>query len=202
MSGGPVSVKWASRNIPAILAAWYPGEEAGAALASVLLGDYNPAGRLPYTVYDGLDQIPPQDEYDVTKGFTYLYFTGKPQFAFGHGLSYTTFRYSSLKVTPANGKATVTLEVQNTGARFGDEVVQLYVHERNATVKRPARELRGFQRITLKPKEKRSITFTLPTTDLAFYDVTSKAFVVNPGTFDIMLGASSEDIRLQAKLRQ
>ena len=77
-----------------MLAAWYPGEEAGTALANVLFGDYNPAGRLPYTVYDGLDQVPPQDEYDITKGFTYLYFAGKPQFAFGHGLSYTAFRYS------------------------------------------------------------------------------------------------------------
>lgn len=92
---------------------------------------------MPYTVYDSLDQIPPQDEYDVTKGFTYLYFAGKPQFAFGHGLSYTTFRYSGLKVTPgstsADGKVTVSLDVQNGGTRAGDEVVQLYVHRRFGT---------------------------------------------------------------------
>jgi len=201
MSGGPVSVKWATQNIPAILAAWYPGEEAGTALASVLLGDYNPAGRLPYTVYDGLDQLPPQDEYDVTKGFTYLYFAGKPQFAFGHGLSYSTFRYSSLKVTPASGNSIVKLDVQNTGTRAGDEVVQLYVHERESTVKRPAKELRGFQRIALQPKEKKTVSFTLPTVDLAFYDVTVKKFVVKPGTFDIMLGASSDDIRLKDTLQ-
>ena len=205
MSGGPVSVKWASENIPAILAAWYPGEEAGTALASVLFGEYNPAGRLPYTVYDSLDQIPPQDEYDITKGFTYMYFTGKPQFSFGHGLSYTTFRYSGLEVTPASvsadGKVTVSLRVENTGARAGEEVVQLYVHERNTSVKRPAKELRGFQRINLNLKEQKPVTFTLPASDLAFYDVKTKAFVVKPGAFDIMVGSSSEDIRLKVKLQ-
>jgi len=205
MSGGPVSVKWASEYVPAILAAWYPGEEAGTALASVLFGDYNPAGRLPYTVYDSLDQIPPQDEYDVTRGFTYMYFTGKPQFAFGHGLSYTAFRYSGLGVTPArvpaDGKVTVSFEVQNTGARAGDEVVQLYVHQREASVKRPTRELRGFQRISLKPKQKTPVTFTLPAGDLALYDVKTKKFVVEPGAFDIMVGSSSGDIRLQDKLQ-
>jgi beta-glucosidase len=205
MSGGPVSVKWASQNVPAILAAWYPGEEAGTALASVLVGEYNPAGRLPYTVYDSLDQIPPQDEYDVTKGFTYLYFAGKPQFAFGHGLSYTTFRYSGLKVTPggvsADGKATVSLDVQNTGTRAGEEVVQLYVHAREASVKRPIKELRGFRRISLAPKEKKPVTFTLPASELAFWDVKTKQFAAEPGTFDIMIGSSSEDIRARDKLQ-
>ena len=197
MSGGPVSVKWASANIPAIVAAWYPGEEAGTALASVLFGDYNPAGRLPYTVYDSLDQIPPQDEYDVTKGFTYLYFSGKPQFAFGHGLSYTTFRYSGLKVTPG----LVKVDVENTGSRAGDEVVQLYVHAVNASVKRPIKELRGFRRIELAPKQKQSVTFVLPPDDLAFYDVKTKKFVVEPGAYDIMVGSSSDDIRLKDKLQ-
>jgi beta-glucosidase len=204
MSGGPVSVKWASRNVPAILAAWYPGEEAGSAIAGVLLGEYNPAGRLPYTVYDSLDQIPPQDEYDITKGYTYMYFAGKPQFAFGHGLSYTTFRYSALQVAPArlaaNGTAKVTVTVQNTGTRAGDEVAQLYVHEANAAVKRPAKELRGFERISLKPGEKRAVTFTLPASDLAYYDVASKKFTVKPGTFDIMVGSSSEEIRSRGKV--
>jgi beta-glucosidase len=197
MSGGPVSMKWAAQNVPALLAAWYPGEEAGTALASVLFGDYNPAGRLPYTVYDSLDQIPPQDEYDITRGFTYMYFTGKPQFAFGHGLSYTTFRYSSLKLVP--GEVTVTVE--NTGARAGDEVVQLYVHQVAPSVKRPAKELRGFSRVHLNPKEKKVVTIALPKTDLAFYDVKSKSFVVEPGAYDVMVGASSEDIRLKSVLR-
>jgi beta-glucosidase len=204
MSGGPVSVKWASQNVPAILAAWYPGEEAGTALASVLFGDHNPAGRLPYTVYDSLDQIPPQSQYDITKGFTYMYFAGKPQFAFGHGLSYTTFRYSGLKLSqariPADGQVTVNLAVENTGARAGDEVVQLYVHDVAASVKRPAKELRGFQRVSLNPKEKKLVAFTLPASDLAFYDEKARKFVVEPGAFDVMIGSSSEDIRLRGRL--
>ena len=205
MSGGPVSVKWASANLPAMLAAWYPGEEAGTALAKVLFGEYNPAGRMPYTVYNSLDQIPPQDEYDITKGFTYMYFTGRPQFAFGHGLSYTAFRYTGLKITPAqippDGKVTVSLEVQNAGTRAGDEVVQLYVHAGQASVKRPAKELRGFRRISLRPNEKVPVTLTLSAADLAFYDVKTKRFVVEPGIFDIMVGSSSDDIRLKDKLK-
>jgi beta-glucosidase len=204
MSGGPVSVKWASEHVPAILAAWYPGEEAGTALASVLLGEHNPAGRLPYTVYDSLDQIPPQDEYDITKGFTYMYFAGKPQFAFGHGLSYTAFRYSALKLSSRNvgaeGRVTVSLEVQNSGSRAGDEVVQLYVHEVESSVKRPSKELRGFQRISLQPKEKKAVSFTLAATDLAFYDDKTKKFVVKPGAFDVMVGSSSDDIRVEGTL--
>ena len=205
MSGGPVSVKWASQNVPAILAAWYPGEEAGTALAQVLFGDSNPAGRLPYTVYDSLDQVPPQDEYDITRGFTYMYFGGKAQFAFGHGLSYTTFHYSGLQMTPKrltpSGSVTVSVEVENSGTRPGDEVVQLYVHESAPAVKRPIKELRGFQRIALRPKEKRRVSFTLPAADLAYYDTASKRFVVKPGAFDIMVGSSSEDIRLRDTIR-
>lgn len=204
MSGGPVSVKWARENVPAILAAWYPGEEAGTALASVLLGEYNPAGRLPYTVYDSVDQIPPPDEYDITKGFTYMYFAGKPQFAFGHGLSYTAFRYGGLKLSArgisSDGKVTVSLDVRNTGARAGGEVVQLYVHEVQPSVKRPSKELRGFERITLQPKEKKTVSFSLPASGLAFYDEKTKKFVVRPGAYDLMVGSSSEDIRLKGTL--
>lgn len=204
MSGGPVSVKWAAANVPAILAAWYPGEEAGTALANVLFGEHNPSGRLPYTVYDSVDQIPPSDEYDITKGYTYMYFAGKPQFAFGHGLSYTTFRYSGLRVSPSqasrDGSVSVSVQVENTGTRAGAEVVQLYVHDQEASVKRPSKELRGFQRVELSPKEKRAVTFTLPAADLAFYDEKTKQFVVEAGGFDILVGASSEDIRLRAKL--
>jgi beta-glucosidase len=184
---------------------FYGGEEGGNAVADVLFGDYNPAGRLPYTVYESLDQVPPMSEYDITKGFTYMYFPGKPLYPFGHGLSYTEFRYSNLKVAPArlagNGQLTVSLEVRNAGKRAGDEVVQLYVHDLHASVQRPIRELRGFERVSLKPGESRRVIFALPAARLAFYDVKSKSFVVEPGDFDVMVGSSSEDIRARARFQ-
>lgn len=116
-----------------------------------LPGDANPAGRLPYTLYTSADQVPPQDEYDVTKGFTYMYLRGEPLFPFGHGLSYTTFGYANLALSAgkvdAAATVTVSVDVTNTGPRAGDEVVQLYVHQRVTSVKRPARELRGFSSV-------------------------------------------------------
>jgi beta-glucosidase len=203
-SAGPLSVKWARDNAPALLQAWYPGEEGGTALADVLFGDYNPAGRLPYTVYESLKDIPPQTEYDVTKGFTYLYFTGTPVFPFGHGLSYTQFSYTDLTLSSPNmgpdGKVEVRVTIKNTGDRAGDEVAQLYVHQVKSSVKRPIKELRGFQRMTLKPGEVKTITFTLPAQKLAYYDVGRHDFVVEPGLFDVMVGSSSADIRSRGRM--
>ncbi|HEY8931950.1 MAG TPA: glycoside hydrolase family 3 C-terminal domain-containing protein [Rariglobus sp.] len=197
--GGPLTIPWIKEHAPAVVQAWWPGEEGGHAIADVLFGDVNPAGRLPHTVYASEQQVPPQDEYDVTKGFTYMYLNGAPLYAFGHGLSYTTFKYSDLRLNskslPADGTLTVSIDVQNTGKRAGDEVAQLYVHEVNPVVKRPAKELRGFQRVNLQPGEKRTITLTLPASKLAYWDESTHAFVVNPGPFDILVGASSEDIR-------
>ena len=205
MSAGPLTVPWIKQNIPAVLQAWWPGEEGGHAIADVLFGDANPAGRLPHTVYASEQQVPPQDEYDVTKGFTYMYLNGAPLYAFGHGLSYTTFKYSNLRVSakslPADGTLTVDVDVKNTGSRAGDEVAQLYVHEVNPVVKRPAKELRGFQRVNLAPGEKRTLTFTLPASKLAYWDESTHAFVVNPGAFDLLVGASSEDIRETARIK-
>jgi beta-glucosidase len=203
-NAGPLAVSWAQEHVPAILQAWYPGEQGGTALADVLCGDHNPAGRLPYTVYTSVDQIPPQTEYDVTKGFTYLYFTGKPLFPFGHGLSYTQFRYDKLKLSSpqarADGKTDVSVTVRNVGDRAGDEVVQLYVHEVKARVKRPLKELRGFRRVSLKPGEETTVTFALPAEQLAYYDVGRKGFVVEPGVFAVLVGSSSQDIRLRDHL--
>ena len=199
MNAGPLSVAWAKDNAPAILEAWYPGEEGGSAIADVLFGDYNPSGRLPYTVYESVEQIPPMTEYDITKGFTYMYFAGKPVFSFGHGLSYTRFAYRNLKVNPkripTNGQVEIAVEVENVGGREGDEVVQLYVHAAKSGVKRPIKELRGFERIHLKPGERKTVTFALPAAALAFYDVNKKDFVVEPGEFDVLVGGSSEDVR-------
>jgi beta-glucosidase len=201
MSAGPLTVPWLAKNIPAMLQAWWPGEEGGHAVADVLFGDVNPAGRLPHTVYASEAQVPPLDEYDITKGFTYMYVNGEPLFSFGHGLSYTTFKYSGLKLSAdkikADGKLNISVDVKNTGKRAGDEVVQLYIHQEKSSVKRPAKELRGFQRISLKPGEKQTVVFTLPAEKLAFWDEKTHGFVVEPGAFDVMMGASSADIRLK-----
>ena len=166
MNAGPLAVTWANDHLPAILDAWYPGEAGGTAIAQVLLGDYNPGGHLPYTVYASLDGVPPQNEYDVSKGFTYLYFKGVPLYAFGHGLSYTQFKYSNLKLsqtkTNATGEVTVSFDLQNAGARAGSEVAQMYVHQAKSNVVQPIKSLRGFQRMTLEPGETKHVTIALP----------------------------------------
>ena len=204
MNAGPLTIPWLKENVPAILEAWWNGVEGGDAIADVLLGDFNPAGRLPHTVYASESQVPPQDEYDVTRGFTYMYLNGKPLFPFGHGLSYTEFKYSNLQVSPqqipATGKVMVRVDVQNAGKRAGDEVAQLYVRDVECSVKRPSKELRGFERIALRPGEKKTVTFTLPGEKLSFWDAKTHGFIVEPGAFDVLVGGSSEDIRLQSRL--
>jgi beta-glucosidase len=201
MNAGPLAVTWANDHLPAILDAWYPGEAGGTAIAQVLLGDYNPGGHLPYTVYASLDGVPPQNEYDVSKGFTYLYFKGVPLYAFGHGLSYTQFKYSSLKLSQAKTNATgminVSFDVQNAGSRAGSEVAQMYVHQVKSNVVQPIKSLRGFQRIALEPGETKHVTIALPASQLSYYDVVSHTFIVAPGMFSVMVGSSSDDIRLR-----
>jgi beta-glucosidase len=204
MSAGPLTVPVLKEKIPAMLQAWWPGEEGGHAIADVLFGNVNPAGRLPHTVYASEAQVPPLDEYDVTKGFTYMYVNDEPLFAFGHGLSYTTFKYSGLKLSAdkikADGKVNISVKVKNTGKRAGDEVVQLYVHQVKSSVKRPAKELCGFQRVGLKPGETKTVSLTLPAEKLAFWDEQTHGFVVEPGKFDLMIGAASSDIRLHDQI--
>jgi beta-glucosidase len=203
LNGGPVSVKWERDNLPAVLDMFYAGEEGGHAVADVLFGNYNPAGRLPYTVYESASQVPPMTEYDITKGFTYMYFQGEPVYPFGHGLSYTNFAYSNLRISPQQipgaGQVTVRVDVQNSGKRAGDEVVEMYVHDVQASVKRPREELRGFERVSLKPGEKKTISFALPAEKLAFWDSNKHAFVTEPGAFEVLVGASSADIRQKAQ---
>jgi beta-glucosidase len=192
--------------------AWWNGVEGGDAIADVLFGNYNPAGRLPLTVYASESQVPPQDEYDITKGFTYMYINGAPLFAFGHGLSYTKFKYGKLRVvnrkfaysgndgSNVGGIIAASVEVKNVGKRDGDEVVQLYIHEMKPAVKRPKEELRGFQRIHLQPNETRKVAFSVPVEKLAFYDEAIHGFRVNPGSFEILVGAASDDIRSKARI--
>ena len=204
LSAGPLTVPWLKRSIPAMIQAWWPGEEGGHAIADVLFGAVNPAGRLPHTVYASAEQVPPVTEYDITKGFTYMYVNGEPLFPFGHGLSYTTFKYSDLRLSAdkikSDGNVNVSVKIENNGGRAGDEVVQLYVHQTRCSVKRPVKELRGFQRISLQPGEKKTVTFVLPAGKLAFWDEPTHGFLVEPGAFDVMIGASSSDIRVSGRI--
>jgi beta-glucosidase len=208
-NGGPVSLAGgggaaaAQRpNAPAILDMFWAGEEGGTAIADVLFGDYNPGGRLPYTVYQSVAAIPPMKEYDITKGFTYMYFDGPADWAFGHGLSYTTFDYSNLKIAGAlpAGPLTVTADIRNTGTRAGDEVVQLYARDVEASVKRPKTQLMAFERINLAPGQTRTVRFTVSPDRFAFWDEKRHAWIVEPGAFDVMIGSSSTDIRLKAQI--
>jgi beta-glucosidase len=205
LNAGPLAVSWAHDRLPAILAAWYPGEAGGIAIARALFGLDNPGGKLPYTVYASLDGVPPQNEYDVSKGYTYQYFKGVPLYPFGHGLSYTRFRFANLKLSaasiPATGTVDVSFDVTNVGDRPGDEVAQLYTHQMASKSYQPIRTLRAFKRVTLQPNETKRITFTLPASQLAWYQGRTIGAAVEPGLFDIGIGASSDNIRLRATLR-
>ena len=205
MSAGPLAVPWVKEHVPALLQAWWGGEEGGRAIAEVLFGDYNPAGRLPHTVYSADDQVPPLDQYDISQGFTYMYLKGAPLFAFGHGLSYTRFKYSRFQLASKqlsiNGNITLSVQIQNAGRRAGDEVVQLYAHARSSRVRRADKELRGFQRISLQPGEKRTVTFQLPAEKLAYWDETRHQFAVEPGLYDLWVGGSSADMEAKGRLR-
>jgi beta-glucosidase len=190
MSGSALAVNWADENVPAIVQAWYPGEEGGAAVADVLFGDYNPAGRLPVTFYKSVEQLPPFEDYRM-EGRTYRYFKNDPLYPFGHGLSYTTFKYDKLKFSPGSVKAgegvRVSVEVENAGGRAGDEVVQLYVTDPEASVRVPVRSLAGVERVHLKPGEKRLVSFTLDPRQLTVIKDDGRA-VVEPGEFRVTVG--------------
>jgi beta-glucosidase len=204
MNAGPLAVTWANDHLPAVVDAWYPGEAGGVAIARALFGEIDPGGHLPYTVYASLDGVPPQNEYDISKGFTYQYFKGVPLYAFGHGLSYTRFRYSGLKLSATAGApgdtVKVSFEVSNVGDREGDDVAQLYTHLQHSRVYRPIQSLRAFERVRLKPGETRQVQFDLPLKDLAFWDDRSGDFRVEPGMVDVRVGAASDDIRMRAHL--
>jgi len=165
LNGSAVAINWAQEHVPAIVEAWYPGEEGGTAVADVLFGDYNPAGRLPVTFYKSLEQVPDFHDYSM-KGRTYRYFDGEPLYPFGFGLSYTTFAYSDLRITPAkpglDEPVEVSVDVMNTGRMAGDEVVQLYLSDRSAKTTAPLRELKAFKRIHLTPGQSERVTFVLP----------------------------------------
>jgi len=199
----PVALPWAARNATTILHMTHNSQELGNALADVLFGDANPGGRLAQTWPASLDQLPPMMDYDVRHGRTYMYSQAEPQYAFGFGLSYTRFSYGNLRTSSerlsAGGSIDVNVDVTNSGRRAGDEVVQLYVRYPESKVDRPRKQLRGFARVTLAPGEVRTVTLQLAAEDLAYWDVATHAWVVEPGRVDVMVGPSSADADLQVR---
>jgi beta-glucosidase len=199
-NGRPLSVYWAAHHVPAIVELWFPGEAAGTALSDVLLGDYNPSGRLPVTVPKSVGQIPFNfPTHPGAQGRDPGQVSG-PLYPFGFGLSYTKFSYANLKITPervtADKAITVAVDVTNSGARAGDEVVQLYLRDDYSSVTTWEKELRGFARVSLAPGETKTVHFELTPEQLQLYNRDGK-WVVEPGRFTIMIGASSEDVRLR-----
>lgn len=194
INSGPLSVNYIAENVPAILEGFYLGEETGTGVADVLFGDYNPAGKLAVSFPRTVGQLPIYYNYKPTARRGYLYTSKEPLFPFGFGLSYTTYEYSDLKVSPSRigpgGSAQVSVTVRNTGRRAGDEIVQLYIRDLVSSVTRPVKELKDFRRITLAPGEARTVTFTITPDKLAFYNLNMER-VVEPGWFDIMVGTSS-----------
>ncbi len=206
VAGAPVTMQHWIDQVPALIDAWYPGQEGGTAIADVLFGDVNPGGKLPMTFPLSVGQCPTYYNMEPSgRGYDYVDLSGRPQFSFGFGLSYTTFAYSGLKVTPesvgAKQAVTVSFDVTNTGKVAGDEVAQVYLHEAVCSVVRPLKQLVGFQRITLNPGERRTLTFTLPPDTFAVWNERMKR-VVEPGRFDLMVGSSSEDIRLRGSFTE
>jgi beta-glucosidase len=208
VNGRPLSISWLAENASAILEAWLPGEEGGAAVAAVLFGAVNPGGKLPVSFPRSSGQVPLTYNHTPSGGHSnwygdYMDLPASPVYAFGHGLSYTTFEYSDLHISPekpvAGGQVDISLSVKNIGKVAGDEVVQLYVCDEYARVPRPVIELKGFFRIPLGPGECRKLTFHLPVNLLAFYDPDRK-LIVEAGTVWIMLGSSSADVRLRGAL--
>jgi beta-glucosidase len=203
-TGAALGIDWAKAKLPAILVAWYPGQRGGSALADLLFGAANPSGRLPVTFYKVDEKLPDFEDYAM-KNRTYRYFRGTPLYPFGHGLSYTRFAYSGLTLDRATAAAddtiTATVAVKNVGKRSGAEVVQLYLAPVGAQRERAVQELRGIERVELGPGESRRIAFTIaPRRDLAIYDDARHAYAVDPGRFEVRVGASSADIRARAAL--
>jgi beta-glucosidase len=197
INGRPLTIGWAAEHVPAILEAWYPGQEGGTAIADVLWGDYNPGGKLPITFPRTVGQLPLYYNYKPSgRAYDYVLTSGKPLFEFGYGLSYTRFEYSGLTITSGQndaqaigpaGQITVSVVVRNAGERAGDEVVQLYVRDLVSSVVTPLKQLKGFQRITLQPGESRTVGFTLGPKHLSLLDRHLEP-VVEPGTFEVMVG--------------
>jgi beta-glucosidase len=203
INGRPLDLSWANSHIPAILEAWHPGSEGGNAVADILYGDATPAGKLPVTWPRSAGQIPIFYAHNLTqepearKNFTSRYWDIPitPLYPFGYGLSYTTFSFSNLRVSKPEvkvGESTeVLVDVENTGRRPGEEVAQLYIHQRYGSASRPVRELKGFERISLAPGEKKTVRFTLSKSELTYWSGAAKAWVQEPAVFDVWAGSDA-----------
>jgi beta-glucosidase len=198
LNGRPLSVNYLAASAPALIEGWYLGQETGNALADVLFGKANPGGKLPVSFARSVGQLPIFYNRKPTSRRGYLFDTTSPLYPFGYGLSYTTFDISAPRLASATIRkgenAKVSVDVANTGARAGDEVVQLYVRDDLASVTRPLIELKGFQRVTLQPGERRTVSFELKPIDLSLWNMDMKR-VVEPGTFTISVGPSSVDLK-------
>ena len=203
-SGSPMAMPWEAGHLPAILQAWYPGEQGGRAVAEILFGEVNPSGRLPLTFYASTADLPGFTDYSMSNR-TYRYFGGKPEFAFGRGLSYTTFKFSNgkldSKTIPADGVAKVTFTVKNTGKLAGDEVAQVYYRHVNSAVAQPRLALCGFARVHLSRGESRKVAITVPAQRLRYWDTQRKHYVVEPGDCELLIGVASDDLPIKLPLK-
>ena len=200
----PYAINWTAAHVPAVVHATHSSQELGNALADVLFGAYNPAGRLVTTWPRALGDLPPMMDYDVRHGRTYQYFKGKPLFPFGHGLSYSSFTYSDLQLSAPSvakdGTVKVAFTLKNSGARDGDEVVQLYVKHLGSRVARPLQELKAFRRVHLAAGAAQRVELPLRAADLAYWEAGKNAFTVEPGKIELRVGGSSADTRLTGTL--
>lgn len=196
VAGSSLAINWIDEHVPAIVNAWYPGEQGGTAVAEVLFGDYNPAGRLPLTYYNSISELPPFDDYDITKGRTYQYFRGKPLYPFGYGLSYTSFTYKNIEVTDHGDKLEVNFTIRNSGKRDGYEVAQLYVKFPELDIVTPLKQLKGFKKVFIRKGKELDVCIEVKKEALRLWDEKQGCFIVPQGNFTFMLGTSSEDIRL------
>jgi beta-glucosidase len=197
-SGSAIALPWEAEHLPAIVQAWYPGEQGGRAVAEILFGDENPAGRLPVTFYRATTDLPDFEDYSMSNR-TYRYFTGKPLFAFGHGLSYTQFRYGKPRVNESDFGAADTIKlsftVKNTGKRDGDEVAQVYFRHVHSAVSQPTLALCGFTRVHLAHGEETQVNVEIPAECLRYWDTAKKQYTVEPGNYEFLIGVASDDIR-------
>ncbi|MBS1653908.1 MAG: glycoside hydrolase family 3 C-terminal domain-containing protein [Bacteroidetes bacterium] len=200
IAGSSLAINWINDSIPAIVDAWYPGQEGGTAVADVLFGDYNPSGRLPLTFYKSINELPPFNDYDITKGRTYQYYQGIPLYPFGYGLSYTTFTYTDLQVTDVGHEIKVSYAIKNNGTVDGDEVSQVYVRFPDLNIITPIKQLKGFKRVYIRHGKSVAVEILIDKKQLRYWDENQSGFTTPGGTYQIMVGASSADIRLAKKI--